>query len=301
MTLMTIEEQNEAANPQHADAPVIMSGREVAKQIRLQCIEEIKALQARYTILPGLAVVRIGDDPSSVTYADRITQSFGSAGIKVTVIALPANASTSALQAELVRINVLPEMAGVIVQMPLPTNMGLDAVIDVLDPHKDVDGIHPVNAGRLALGLDAYVPATPAGGMALLDYYGIPIEGKRALVVGRSSIVGKPLAQLLLARNATVTIAHSRSRNLPDLIAEAEILASAVGKPGFISGDIIRQGAAVLDFGAAIVNDQMTGDIVYDSALPRVSAITPVPGGTGPVTNAMLLKNTIKAIKRYLT
>jgi methylenetetrahydrofolate dehydrogenase (NADP+)/methenyltetrahydrofolate cyclohydrolase len=301
MTLMTIEEQNEAIDPQPPDAPVIMTGREVAKQIRLQCIEEIKGLQARYSILPGLAVVRIGDDPSSVTYADRITQSFGSAGIKVSVIALPANASRAVLQAELERLNVLPEMAGVIVQMPLPTNMGLDAVIDVLDPHKDVDGIHPVNAGRLALGLDAYVPATPAGGIALLDYYGITIEGKRALVVGRSSIVGKPLAQLLLARNATVTVAHSRSRNLPDLIAEAEILASAVGKPGFISGDNIRQGAAVLDFGAAMVDGQMTGDIDYDSALPRVSAITPVPGGTGPVTNAMLLKNTIKAIKRYLT
>jgi len=301
MTLMTIEEQNEAIDPQPPDAPVIMTGREVAKQIRLQCIEEIKGLQARYSILPGLAVVRIGDDPSSVAYADRITQSFGSAGIKVSVIALPTNASRAVLQAELERLNVLPEMAGVIVQMPLPTNMGLDAVIDVLDPHKDVDGIHPVNAGRLALGLDAYIPATPAGGIALLDYYGITIEGKRALVVGRSSIVGKPLAQLLLARNATVTVAHSRSRNLPELIAEAEILASAVGKPGFISGDNIRQGASVLDFGAAMVDGQMTGDIDYNSALPRVSAITPVPGGTGPVTNAMLLKNTIKAIKRYLT
>jgi methylenetetrahydrofolate dehydrogenase (NADP+)/methenyltetrahydrofolate cyclohydrolase len=157
-----------------------------------------------------------------------------------------------------------------------------------------------VNVGRLALGLDAFVPATPAGGIAMLDYYGIPIEGKRAVVVGRSSVVGKPLAQLLLARNATVTIAHSRTHDLPGLIAEAEILASAVGKPGFITGEMIREGAAVLDFGAAIVDGQMTGDIDYSSALPRVSAITPVPGGTGPVTSAMLLKNTIKAIKKYL-
>jgi methylenetetrahydrofolate dehydrogenase (NADP+)/methenyltetrahydrofolate cyclohydrolase len=297
--MITIDEQ-ETTMPEPPDAPVIMTGREVAGQIRLLCAEEIKALQARHRILPGLAVVRVGDDPASVSYAERITQSFGNAGIKVTIIALPGSASRSLLQAELARLNVLPEIAGVIVQMPLPLHIGLDAVIDVLDPHKDVDGIHPVNVGRLALGLDAYVPATPAGGIELLDYYGIPIEGKRALVVGRSSVVGKPLAQLLLARNATVTIAHSRTRNLPDLIGGAEILATAAGKPGLIAGDSIRPGAAVLDFGAAMVDGQMTGDVDYASALPRVSAITPVPGGTGPVTSAMLLKNTIKAIKRYL-
>lgn len=278
-----------------------MTGREVARQIRQQCTIEIEGLKARHTILPGLAVVRIGDDPSSVSYAERITQSFSNAGLTVTVIALPPNASRSLLQAELSRLNVLPEIAGVIVQMPLPTHMGIEAVIDVLDPRKDVDGIHPVNVGRLALGLDAYVPATPAGGIAILDYYGIPIEGKHAVVVGRSSVVGKPLAQLLLARNATVTIAHSRSRNLNELIGEADILASAVGKPAFIKGESIQPRAVVLDFGAAMVDGQMTGDIEYVSSVTRVSAITPVPGGTGPVTNAMLLKNTIKAIKRYLS
>jgi methylenetetrahydrofolate dehydrogenase (NADP+)/methenyltetrahydrofolate cyclohydrolase len=298
--MMTLEEQNEAAKHEQPSGPIIMTGREVAKEIRRQCADEIKALRERHSILPGLAVVRVGDDPASVSYADRITQSFGNAGLKVTIIALPANASRSLLQAELSRLNVLHEIAGVLVQMPLPTHMGLDAVIDVLDPHKDVDGIHPVNAGRLALGLDAFVPATPAGGIAMLDFYGIPIEGKRAVVVGRSSVVGKPLAQLLLARNATVTIAHSRTRDLPDLIGEAEILATAVGKPRFITGDNIHPGTAVLDFGAAIVDGQMTGDIDYDSALPRVSAITPVPGGTGPVTSAMLLKNMIKAIKKDL-
>jgi methylenetetrahydrofolate dehydrogenase (NADP+)/methenyltetrahydrofolate cyclohydrolase len=299
--MMTLEEPNKVIGDEPAGGPIIMAGRDVAKEIRRQCAEEIKALQARHSILPGLAVVRIGDDPASLSYADRITQSFGNAGLKVTIIALPPNASRSLLQAELSRLNVLHEIAGVIVQMPLPTHMGLDAVIDVLDPHKDVDGIHPVNVGRLDLGLDAFVPATPAGGIAILDYYNIPIEGKHALVVGRSSVVGKPLAQLLLARNATVTVAHSRTRDLPGLIGEADILASAVGKPGFITGDMIREGAAVLDFGAAIVNGQMTGDIGYTSALAKVSAITPVPGGTGPVTNAMLLKNTIKAIKKYFS
>jgi methylenetetrahydrofolate dehydrogenase (NADP+)/methenyltetrahydrofolate cyclohydrolase len=298
--MMTLEDQQEATEEAKPAGPIIMAGRAAAKQIRLKCAEEIRALQARHPILPGLAVLRIGDDPASLNYAERITQSFGNAGLKVTIVALPDNASRSLLQAELGRLNVLPEIAGVIVQMPLPAHIGLDAVIDVLDPHKDVDGIHPVNVGRLALDLDAFVPATPAGGIAMLDYYGIPIEGKRALVIGRSSVVGKPLAQLLLARNATVTVAHSRSRDLAGLIAEAEILASAVGKPHFITGDMIREGAAVLDFGAATVDGQMTGDIDYDTAFDRVSAITPVPGGTGPVTSAMLLQNTIKAIKRYL-
>jgi len=292
--------EQEATMPEESESPIIMTGREVAGQIRRRCAEEIEALRARHSILPGLAVVRVGDDAASVSYAERITQSFDKAGLKVTVIALPGSASRSLLQAELARLNVLQEIAGVIVQMPLPLHIGLDAVIDVLDPQKDVDGIHPVNAGRLTLGLDAYVPATPAGGIELLDYYGIPIEGKQALVIGRSSVVGKPLAQLLLARNATVTIAHTRTRNLPELIAEAEILASATGKPHLIAGDNIRPGSAVLDFGAAIVDGRMVGDVDYDSALPRVSAITPVPGGTGPVTSAMLLKNTIKAIKRDL-
>ncbi|MEO8286767.1 MAG: bifunctional 5,10-methylenetetrahydrofolate dehydrogenase/5,10-methenyltetrahydrofolate cyclohydrolase [Chloroflexota bacterium] len=295
---MTIEDKTITSEP--AGSPVLMTGKEVARQIRKQCAAEIEALKARHKILPGLAVVRVGDDPSSVSYADRITQSFEVAGITVTVIALPANASRSVLQSELLRLNVLREIAGVIVQMPLPNHIGLDAVIDVLDPQKDVDGIHPVNIGRLSLGLDAFVPATPAGGIAILDYYGVPIEGKRAVVVGRSSVVGKPLAQLLLARNATVTVAHSRSRNLFELISEAEILASAVGKPAFIPGDSIKKGAAVLDFGAAMVDGRMTGDIAFDSAIERVAAITPVPGGTGPVTNAMLLKNTIKAIKRFV-
>lgn len=298
---MTLEEPNKTTGSEPIDGPTIMAGREVAKQIRKQCADEIEALQARHPILPGLAVVRVGDDPSSLSYAERITQSFGNAGLKVTIIALPANASRSLLQAELSRLNVLHEIAGVIVQMPLPTHIGLDAVIDVLDPQKDVDGIHPVNVGRLDLGLDAFVPATPAGGVAILDYYGIPIEGKHAVVVGRSSVVGKPLAQLLLARNATVTVAHSRTRDLDGVIAQAEILASAVGKPGFITGDMIREDAAVLDFGAAVVDGQMTGDIDYETALPRVSAITPVPGGTGPVTNAMLLRNTLKAIKKNMT
>ncbi len=284
----------------HSPQALILNGRISAQEIRKQAGEEVRALLARHPILPGLGVVRVGEDPASVSYTGRIRQSFEAAGLTVTVIPLPQNASRAMLQAELARLSVLPEIAGVLVQMPLPPHIRLDAVIDVLDPDKDVDGIHPVNIGRLSLGLECYVPATPAGGIALLDYYGISVEGKRALVVGRSDIVGKPLAQLLLARNATVTVAHSRSRDLPGLIAEADLVASATGKPGLIKGDMLKPGAVVLDFGASIVEGRMTGDVEFESALERAGAISPVPGGTGPMTNAMLLRNTIKAIRKYL-
>lgn len=279
---------------------LLLSGRPVAKEIRQKCAAEVAALKLRFGILPGLGVLRVGRDPASLNYAQRITQVFGNAGLSVTEIELPESASRALVQAEINRLNVLPEIAGIIVQMPLPDRLGLDTVIDVLDPQKDVDGIHPVNIGRLTLGLDCYVPATPAGGMAILDYYGISLEGKNALVIGRSGVVGRPLSQLMLARNATVTIAHSHTRNLPELIAEADVVATAVGKPGFVRGANLREGAVVLDFGAAEVDGKMTGDVDLAGAMGRVAAITPVPGGTGPVTNAMLLKNTIKAIKKAL-
>lgn len=293
----TVEDR--AQDEQSRDA-LLMTGREVAADIKQKCAEEIAALKARHGLLPGLAVVRVGDDPSSVSYAGRIQGAFTKAGLNVTLVTLPGNASRAMLQAELGRLNVLPEIAGIIVQQPLPAHFGLDTVIDVLDPHKDVDGIHPDSIGRLQLGLDSYVPATPAGGIAILDHYGISIEGKQALVIGRSAVVGRPLAQLLLARNATVTIAHSRTRNLYELISQADIVGSAVGHPRMIKGHQLRAGAVVLDFGAAMVDGQMTGDVDYESAMGQVAAITPVPGGTGPVTNAMLLTNTIKAIKRLM-
>lgn len=296
----TLNAQQIPGDTQPPVQALVLAGRPAAHEIRRQCAEEIRALRAHYRVLPGLAVLRIGEDPASVTYAGRIVQSFSSAHVDVRVITLPANASRAMLQAELGRLSVLPDTAGIIVQMPLPPHIDLDAVIGVLDPEKDVDGIHPVNVGRLSLGLDCYVPATPAGGMALLSYYGIPVEGKRAVVIGRSNVVGKPLAQLLLACNATVTIAHSRTADLARLVSESDIVASATGKPGLIKGHMIKPGAVVLDFGAAVVEGAMTGDVEYEAALQRASAITPVPGGTGPMTNAMLLKNTVKAIHRRL-
>jgi methylenetetrahydrofolate dehydrogenase (NADP+)/methenyltetrahydrofolate cyclohydrolase len=279
---------------------LLLDGRNVAAELRRRSAEEVAALRAKHSIVPGLAVVRVGEDPASVQYAGRIVKSFEATGLAATIFALPANASRAALQAELRRINVLPEFAAVLVQWPLPPHLTWEAVIDVVDPAKDVDGSHPVNIGRFTLGLDSYVPATPAGGIALLDYYGIPIEGERVLVIGRSGIVGRPLAQLFLARNATVTIAHSHSRDLGKLVAEADIVASATGRPGLVRGDMLKPGVAVLDFGASVVDGQMRGDVDFESAVTRARAITPVPGGTGPMTNAMLIRNTLKAIRMAL-
>ncbi|MDQ3930919.1 MAG: bifunctional 5,10-methylenetetrahydrofolate dehydrogenase/5,10-methenyltetrahydrofolate cyclohydrolase [Chloroflexota bacterium] len=287
------------SGPETTSAALMLDGRKVAREMREQYAREAGDLKARFGLLPGLGVLRVGADPASVSYTGRISKAFSEAGISVTTNELPLNASRAMFQAELGRLNVLPEIAGIIVQMPLPSHIGLDVLVDVLDPDKDVDGLHPVNVGNVTLGLDAYVPATPAGGMALLDYYGVKVEGLDALVIGRSGVVGKPLSQLLLARNATVTIAHSRSRNLEDLISRADLVATAVGRPGFVRGDCIKPGAIVLDFGASIVEGHMTGDVQFEEAARRASAITPVPGGTGPMTNSMLLRNTLKAIKRY--
>jgi methylenetetrahydrofolate dehydrogenase (NADP+) / methenyltetrahydrofolate cyclohydrolase len=291
---------NSSPGTAHEPRAQVLDGRAVAAEIRKRCAEEVAELAARYPLLPGLAVMRVGEDPASVSYAGRIVQAFDAAGLRATIFELPESATRAMLQSELERINALPEYAGVLVQWPLPRHLGWDAVIDVIDPNKDVDGSHPVNIGRLALGLDCYVPATPAGGVALLDYYGVKLEGKRALVIGRSSIVGRPLSQLMLARDATVTVAHSRSRDLPGLAREADVVAVAAGQPKLVKGSMLKPGAVVLDFGASVVEGQMTGDVDFESASRVAGAITPVPGGTGPMTNAMLIRNTLRAIRRSL-
>lgn len=295
------EYSSELATSAPTEGPLVLDGRLVAAEIRRHCAAEVQDLIAKHNILPGLAVVRVGENPSSVQYAERIVKSFANVGLDATVFALPEGASRATLQAELHRINVLPEFAAVLVQWPLPVHLPWDAVIDVIDPAKDVDGSHPINIGRFTLGMDSYVPATPAGGIALLDHYGIELEGRRALVLGRSGIVGRPLSQLFLSRNATVTIAHSQSRDLPDLVREADIVASATGKPGLVNGDMLKPGAVVVDFGASVIDGKMRGDVDFESASKVASAITPVPGGTGPMTNAMLIRNTLKAIRKSLS
>jgi methylenetetrahydrofolate dehydrogenase (NADP+)/methenyltetrahydrofolate cyclohydrolase len=266
---------------------------------------QIADLRTRHPVLPGLAVLMVGDDAASRSYLNMILKTCRTVGLPAELFELPATATRQMIQAEITYLNGLPSFAGIIVQMPLPPPMLPDVVTEVLDPAKDIDGIHPENAGRLALGytgLDYFQPATPQAGMELLRRYNIPISGRRALVIGRTAVVGKPLALMLLAANATVTIAHSRTppATLRVLTAESDIVAPAVGQPGLLTGEMLKPGAVVLDFGVSVVDGTLVGD-ADPASVPRVAgAYTPVPGGIGPITNLMLVQNTLKAARKLL-
>ena len=284
---------------------LILEGRSVAVALRAEVKARIEDLKTRHPVLPGLAIVVAGDDPASRSYLNQILKTCAGVGLPAELFELPATAGRQVIQAEISYLNGLPSVAGIIVQQPLPEPMGPDVVTDVLDPAKDIDGIHPRNIGGLALGytaLDFFQPATPLAGMEILSRYEIPLRGKHALVIGRSAIVGKPLALLLLAANATVTIAHSRTP--PDMLRalarEADIVAAAVGKPGLVTGDMLKPGAVVLDFGVSVVDGALVGDADAASVARVAGAYTPVPGGIGPVTNLMLVQNTLRSVRRML-
>lgn len=283
----------------------ILDGRALAAELRTTTATQVADLKTRHPILPGLAVLLVGDDPASRGYLRQILKTAAAVGLPAHLVELPGSATRGMVQAEIARLNVLPEIAGVIVQMPLPPPLGPETVSAVLDPAKDVDGIHPVNAGRLALsysGMNYFVPSTPQAGLTLLRHHRIGLAGKSVLVIGRSAVVGRPLALMLLALNATVTIAHSHtpSAELHRLLAAADVVATAVGRPNLVRGELLKPGAVVLDFGVTVINGAMHGDVDFESAKAVASAITPVPGGVGPVTNLMLMQNTLKAIRRVL-
>ncbi len=296
----------ETADPPPADhEALILDGRAVATTLRAEVQGQITDLLSRHPLLPGLAVLMVGDDPASRSYLNMILKTCRTVGLPAELFELPATASRQMIQAEITYLCGLPSFAGIIVQMPLPEPMMPDVVTAVLDPAKDVDGIHPENAGRLALGyagLDYFQPATPLAGMELLRRYNIPISGRRALVIGRSAVVGKPLAMMLLAANATVTVAHSRTppAMLRALARESDIVASAVGRPGLLTGDMLRPGAVVLDFGVSVIDGALVGDADAASVARVAAAYTPVPGGIGPITNLMLVQNTLKAVRKLL-
>jgi methylenetetrahydrofolate dehydrogenase (NADP+)/methenyltetrahydrofolate cyclohydrolase len=280
----------------------IIDGRAVAERLR----ERIAARTARLAsqgLVPGLAVVLVGEDPASQVYVGSKTKQAAAAGIKHFDHRLPATTDTAQLIELVNRLNAQPDVHGILVQLPLPVGVDSAAVLAAIDPSKDVDGFHAMNAGRLALGQPATVPCTPLGCLILIREVLPNLAGKRALVVGRSNIVGKPMAQLLLQNDCTVTIAHSRTRDLPQLCREAEILVAAIGRPKAIAGDWIRPGAVVIDVGinrvtAADGKNKLVGDVDYDGALAHAAAITPVPGGVGPMTIACLLMNTLNAAIR---
>ena len=247
-------------------------------------------------INPGLAVIIVGDDPASRVYVNNKKKACGEIGIYSEEYALPEETSEEELLALIKELNEKKEINGILVQLPVPKQINEETIINAIDPKKDVDAFHPVNVGKIMVGNFDFVPCTPAGVMELIDESGIDVAGKECVVVGRSNIVGKPQAMLLLHKNGTVTICHSKTKNLKEKTKQADILIAAVGKPNFITGDMIKEGAVVIDVGInRIAEKKLVGDVDFESAEKVAGAITPVPGGVGPMTIAMLMKNTVKA------
>lgn len=285
----------------------ILDGRELSKTLKEEVAAAVSEFKAAHGYAPTIAVVRAGEDPASVSYANAIRKAFEAAGMGFALHTLPETASQDEIVALVASLSADRAVHGIMVQEPMPKGIDEAVVKEVIAPDKDVDGVHPVNSGRLAQVapagrppgvLDYFVPATPAGGLEMLKRYKVELGGKHAVVVGRSNIVGKPMALLLLRENATVTLAHSRTADLAAVCRQADILCAAVGKANLIKGDWIKPGAAVIDFGVNFVDGKMTGDVDYASALEVAGAITPVPGGTGPMTNVMLMLNVLEAARR---
>jgi len=281
----------------------IIDGKVFAAGLRARVGTQVGALKDRYGIEPGLAVVLVGENPASEVYVRNKAKQTWAAGMRSFEHRLPATTSQEALLALVRRLNGDPDVSGILVQLPLPAQIGADAVIATIDPAKDVDGFHTTNAGRLAVGGDGLVPCTPLGCLMLLKDRLGDLSGARALVLGRSNIVGKPMAHLLVRESCTVTIAHSRTRDLAEECRRADILVAAVGRPRMVPGDWIRPGATVIDVGINRIDagngkTGLVGDVDFESALPIVAGITPVPGGVGPMTIACLLHNTVLAACR---
>jgi methylenetetrahydrofolate dehydrogenase (NADP+)/methenyltetrahydrofolate cyclohydrolase len=269
---------------------ILLSGKELAASIRNAAAAGAALFISRP---PGLAVILAGDDPASEVYVAGKQKACDRAGFKSTILRFSRQVDLSVLVAEICRLNADPEIDGILCQLPLPDGISADEVASAIDPRKDVDGLSPCNVGRLWRGEPGLVPCTPAGIMRLLHHFEVPIEGRRAVIVGRSGIVGKPMAALLLAANATVTVAHSRTVDLPSVCREADILVSAVGIPGLITSSFVRRGAAVVDVGITRTERGLVGDVDFESVEPVCGWITPVPGGVGPLTIALLLENTL--------
>ncbi len=272
----------------------LIDGKAHAQALR----ERVAAGVAKLARAPGLAVLLVGEDPASTVYVRSKGKACREAGMASFEHRLPADTSQDALLALVRQLSADPTVDGILVQLPLPDHIDTNMVIATIDPDKDVDGFHPVNAGRLASGLQGFVPCTPLGCLMLLTDTLGDLSGLDAVVVGRSNIVGKPMVQLLLGANATVTIAHSRSRDLPALCRRADIVVAAVGRPEMILGDWIKPGATVIDVGINRVDGRLIGDVAFDEVVPHAGAITPVPGGVGPMTIACLLANTLTSAER---
>ncbi len=285
----------------------IIDGKAIAQEVQREVASDVAHLKAEHNLVPGLATVLVGDNPASQTYVRMKRRRCAEVGIHSVGVELPADASQEEVEAQVRALNRDPAIHGILVQLPLPKHLDEEAVLSAIDLHKDVDGFHPINIGRLAMKgrTPLFAPATPAGIIELLDRTGIPIEGQEAVVLGRSNIVGLPVSMLLLKRNATVTICHSRTRDLPEVVRRADILVAAVGRTEMVRGNWVKPGAVVIDVGINRVDDpsakrgyRLVGDVAFDEVKEVAGWITPVPGGVGPMTIAMLLRNTVTAATR---
>ena len=275
----------------------LINGKEVSLAVQERIRKETEALKEK-GITPGLAVVIVGDDPASRTYVNNKKKACERVGFHSEEYALPATTTQEELLALVKELNQRSEINGILVQSPLPKGLDEKMIVENIDPNKDVDAFHAVNVGKIMIGDFSFLPCTPAGVIELLDYEGIDIAGKECVVLGRSNIVGKPMAMLLLHRNGTVTICHSRTKNLQEVCSRADILVAAVGKPGFVTGDMVKEGTVVIDVGInRNAEGKLCGDVDFDSVAPKAAYLTPVPGGVGPMTIAMLMQNTLTAAK----
>jgi methylenetetrahydrofolate dehydrogenase (NADP+) / methenyltetrahydrofolate cyclohydrolase len=284
---------------------LLIDGTAIAAQVRAKVAAGVTELKRAYGTAPGLAVVLVGEDPASQVYVRRKGQQTTEVGMRSIEHKLPAAASELQLLQLIGDLNRDDDVHGILVQLPLPKHIDASKVIEAIDPAKDVDGFHPINVGRLAIGATAFVPCTPAGSLILLQTVLPDLKGLDAVIIGRSNIVGKPMAQLLLKENATVTIAHSGTRDLPSIVRRADIVIAAVGRPLFVRGDWIKPGATVIDVGINRVagdagKTRLVGDVNFAEAVKVAGAITPVPGGVGPMTIACLLLNTLAAAQAAL-
>ena len=277
----------------------IIDGKVVSSAIRNDLSEEISQFKSEYNVTPGLAVIIVGDNPASLVYVRNKKKACEQVGINSYETALPGDVSEEELLARIEILNADPSVHGILVQLPLPKHINEETVINAIDPKKDVDAFHPSNVGKIMIGNYTFLPCTPAGVLDLLDYYNINISGKKCVIIGRSNIVGKPMAHLLLERNGTVTVCHSRTVDLAEETKKADILVVAIGKPEFVTADMVKPGVVVIDVGINRGADgKLLGDVEFSGVSEVASYITPVPGGVGPMTITTLLKNTLNAAKQ---
>jgi methylenetetrahydrofolate dehydrogenase (NADP+)/methenyltetrahydrofolate cyclohydrolase len=280
---------------------VIIDGNKIAQEVRHSVRKEALDFKEKTGIVPGLAVILVGEDPASQVYVGRKAKACAEVGFLSREYKLSADTSEAKLLNIISELNADQVIHGILVQLPLPKHIHTDKIIAAIDPQKDVDGFHPYNVGGLVSGNPLFVPCTPRGIMELINRTGIELSGKEAVVVGRSNIVGKPMALLLLAQHATVTICHSRTKDLPAVTRRADVLIAAVGKPHMIKANMVKEGAVVIDVGVnRLENGKLAGDVAFDEVAAKASFITPVPGGVGPMTIAMLMKNTLDAARMII-